>query len=237
MRLVCAAVLGAALIVPAVNAQAPAPAGQTLAPPAGQVPTTPPGQAPTPPPGQAPPAPPPAIGAPTTPQATASRAFTAPAGLLFNTVRPERAADFEKAIAYLQAALEKSIDPKVQEQARGWKMFKATEPGPNGTVLYVFELDPTVAGADYGLGRILADAYPDAAKLTEIWNLYRNSVTGGGTLLNLTPLKPTLGPDGELVPSSTTTTPSSPASTPSSTPATTEPPQPPPDANPNVPGR
>ena len=133
----------------------------------------------------------------TTPSSTAPgppRTFTAPAGLLFNTVRPERVADFEKAMAYVQEALAKSTDPRVQEQARGWHMFKATEPGPNNTVLYVFELNPTVVGADYGLGRILADAFPDQAQLQEIWRLYTGSVTSGGSLLNLTPLTPSLKP-------------------------------------------
>ena len=60
-------------------------------------------------------------------------------------------------------------------------------------MLYVFLLDPTVMGADYSLGRILADAYPDQTKLQEIWKLYSGSVTGG-SLLNLTPLKPPPAP-------------------------------------------
>jgi hypothetical protein len=77
----------------------------------------------------------------------------------------------------------------VRAQAAGWRIFKATESAPGGAALYVFLLDPTVAGADYGLSRILADAYPDQAKLLEIWKLYSGSVTGG-TLLNLTPFKP-----------------------------------------------
>jgi hypothetical protein len=47
-----------------------------------------------------------------------------------------------------------------------------------------------VPGADYGLGRILAEAYPDAALLQEIWRLYTTSVTSGGSLLNLTPVVP-----------------------------------------------
>ena len=122
------------------------------------------------------------------------RTFTAPVGLLFNTVRAERVADFEKAMAYVQEALAKSSDPRVQAQARGWHMYKASEPGPNNTVLYVFELNPTVVGADYGLGRLLADAFPDQAQLQEIWRLYTGSVTSGGSLLNLTPLMPTLKP-------------------------------------------
>jgi hypothetical protein len=48
--------------------------------------------------------------------------------------------------------------------------------------------DPTVPGADYGLGRILAAAYPDQTKLQEIWKLYTDSLASGGSLLNLTPV-------------------------------------------------
>jgi hypothetical protein len=44
-------------------------------------------------------------------------------------------------------------------------------------------------GADYGLGRILAEAYPDQAKLQEIWKLYTDSLASGGSLLSLTPVK------------------------------------------------
>jgi hypothetical protein len=116
------------------------------------------------------------------------RTFTAPVGLLFNTVRADRVDDFEKAMGYLQAALASSTNERVREQAAGWRVFKAAEAGPNNSVLYVFVLDPTVPMADYSLGRILADAYPDQMKLQEIWKLYSSSVTGG-YLLNLTPVK------------------------------------------------
>jgi hypothetical protein len=114
--------------------------------------------------------------------------FTAPVGLLLNAVRPERVADFEKLIGYLQSALAASSDATIREQAKGWKVYKASETGPNGSVLYVFILDPTVKGADYGLGRILAEAFPDSARLQEIWKLYNDSIAGGGSLLNLTPV-------------------------------------------------
>ena len=124
-----------------------------------------------------------------------ARAFTANAGLLFNTVKPERTADFEKVIGYLQTALAKSSDPTIQAQARGWRVFKASEPGPNNTVLYVFVLDPAVPGADYGLGHILGQAYTDPGELQEIWRLYTNSVTSGGTLLNLVPVGAAVAPE------------------------------------------
>src|SRR5205085_5881736 len=53
---------------------------------------------------------------------------------------------------------------------------------------YVFVIDPAIPGADYGLGRILSDAYPD--RIQEIWKLYTGALAGGGSLLNLSPVQP-----------------------------------------------
>lgn len=129
----------------------------------------------------------------TTPSATSSaRTFTTPAGMIINAVRPERVADFEKLVGFLQEALAASSNTTVRAQAQGWRVLKASEPGPNSAVLYVFLFDPTVAGADYGLGRILAEAYPDQTKLQEIWKLYTDSLASGGSLLSLTPVQPSL---------------------------------------------
>jgi len=156
-----------------------------------QLPTAKP-PAPTVPAGQKPPAPgPPTVGAQPgapTPAPVQTRTFTSPAGLIFTPVRPERVADFEKVMAYFQAALAKSTDATVREQAFGWRIYKATETGPGGVVLYVYVLDPAMMGPDYGIGKILADAYPDEA--AQLWKLYTSAVAGGGTLLNLTPVKP-----------------------------------------------
>lgn len=195
MRVVVAAALGAALFFMPSSARAQdtptqQPAVQQPAPAA----TTSPAQAPAQP-STATPSPSGASAAKGASSAPPARAFTANAGLLFNTVKPERTADFEKVIDYLQAALAKSNDPTIQAQARGWRVFKASEPGPNNTVLYVFVIDPAVPGADYGLGHILGEAYTDPAELQEIWRLYTNSVTSGGTLLNLVPVGAAAAPE------------------------------------------
>ena len=151
---------------------------------------------------------------------------------MFNTVRPERVADFELLLAEVQQALSRSTNPATQAMAKGWRFFKAAEPGPNGVVLFVFVVDPVVPGEDYSLGRILVEAFPDAAKVQEVWKLYTTSVTGGGNLLNLSAVSATpvrgrgAGPAG-------TTPPTTPA--PSTTPAPglpDVPRTPPPDANP-----
>ena len=162
----------------------PAPA-QTVPAPGQPTTVQPAPQAPAPVPG-APPAPTSALPAvPAIP--LLARSFTAKTGLLFNAVRPERVVDFETVIGLLTDALKKSTDPAVQAQARGWRVFKATEPGPNGVALYVFVIDPAIPGADYGLGRILSDAYPD--RIQEIWKLYTGALAGGGSLMNLSPVE------------------------------------------------
>jgi hypothetical protein len=110
------------------------------------------------------------------------------AGLLLHQVAPTRTADFERLIGYVREALEKTTNATVRNQAKGWRFFKVSDVGPNGDIMYAFLLDPAVPCVDYALAPILAEAYPDTAQLTEIWNLYKNSVRTGGTIMNLVPL-------------------------------------------------
>ncbi len=136
-----------------------------------------------------PPAPvgPPAPGQSVVSPPALGRVFAAEQGLIFNAIRPDKVMDFETVLAKLRAALANSKDPVRNQQGWGWKIFKATEPGPNGSVLYVFVMDPAVKGADYGVARILSEAYP-----TEIMDLYRMYTgafaTAGQTLINLQPV-------------------------------------------------
>jgi hypothetical protein len=115
------------------------------------------------------------------------RVFAAEQGLIINAIKPAKAMDFETVIAKLRAALANSKDPVRNQQGWGWKIFKGAEPGPNGSVLYFFVMDPVVKGADYGVAKILAEAYP-----TEIMDLYRMYIgafdIAGQTLVNLQPV-------------------------------------------------
>jgi hypothetical protein len=185
-RAIAAVGLVAALGALAVAAQGPAPAT-----PAGQAPAAP-GQVTPQGRGGAPGAPPAAPAAPTA--AVLARTFTAPVGLVFNTVRPERVAEFERLLAEVQTALKNSKNPTTQAQAKGWRFYKATEAGPNGAAMFVFVIDPVVASEDYSLGKVLVEAFPDPVKLQEVWALYTGSVTGGGSLLNLTPVSAVVPP-------------------------------------------
>lgn len=137
-------------------------------------PSTPP--APAPPPGQSVVSPPPL-----------GRVFASEQGMMINAIRPDKVMDFETVIAKLREALANSKDPVRNQQGWGWKVYKAAEPGPNGSVLYVFVMDPVVKGADYGVAKILAEAYP--TEIMELYRMYTTSFAAAGqTLINLQPV-------------------------------------------------
>jgi hypothetical protein len=125
------------------------------------------------------------------------RVFASEQGLIFNAIRPDKVMDFETVLAKLRAALTDSKDPVRNQQGWGWKIFKAAEPGPNGSVLYVFVMDPAVKGADYGVAKILSEAYPN--EVMELYRMYTGAfATAGQTLINLQPV-----PSLNATPSST----------------------------------
>lgn len=161
----------------AAQQPAPAPPGTTgpIQPPATQQPPPPANPAP----GQTTPAP----KDPSQPAVQAGRVIAADAGLVFFPVKPERAADFEKIMAKLRDALAASQDPVRKEQAAGWKVFKAVEPGPNNTALYVFLIDPAVKGTDYAFWKTIYDEFP--AEVQELYRLYIAASPSGQSLLNL----------------------------------------------------
>jgi hypothetical protein len=110
------------------------------------------------------------------------RKFTAPAGILFNIIKPEKAADFEAFLAKLHEAVQKSQDATRKQQAAGWKVYKMTEPA-NGNIMYVYFIDPAVPGADYTATKIIAETFP-----TEEQGIYEKikDAFAGQSLANLT---------------------------------------------------
>ena len=113
----------------------------------------------------------------------AAHVFGSDAAMVLNTIKSDHAADFELVLERLKAALHASSDPVRKEQAQGWKVFRAAEPGPNNTVLYLFWINPAVKGADYSVSKILYEAFP-----TEVYDLYAKfsaAYSGGQTIVNL----------------------------------------------------
>ena len=86
--------------------------------------------------------------------------FTGDAAITLNFIKADKTADFEMIVGKLKEALEKSTNPERAQQAASWKVYKTTEPAPNGSVVYVFLIDPVVKGSDYTVSTILIEGFP-----------------------------------------------------------------------------
>jgi len=117
------------------------------------------------------------------PAASPQRVFASDAGMILNTIKPDKTADFELVVERVKAALLQSSDGTRKQQSAGWRVYKALEPGANNSVLYVFWLDPVVKGADYTVSKILYEAFPTEAQ--ELYHKLSGSYSGGQTLVNL----------------------------------------------------
>ena len=112
------------------------------------------------------------------------RVFALDAGMILNFIKPDRTADFEAVVGKARAALAGSEKPERRRQAASWKVFRAAEPGANGSVLYVFVIDPAVKGADYTVSTILAEAFP--AEVQTLYQQYADAYASGQNIVNLT---------------------------------------------------
>ena len=137
-----------------------------------QPPAQPPAQ-----PGQAPAQPAPAPAAPAQP-APSPFVLGSEAGLFTFVIKADKTADFEKVMLKLHEALANSDKPERKQQAAGWKLYKAAEPGPNGNVIYYNVISPVLKGADYAPSKIIAEVFPTEAQA--LFVLYRDAFAALG---------------------------------------------------------
>jgi hypothetical protein len=175
-----------------VFAQAPDPAQQQPAQPAQPAPAQP-GQSAQPAPGLT---------------------FDGDAGLILMQIKPDKAADFESVMAKLHEAFAKTDKPERKQQATGWKIFKSTDPGPGGNILYVAVIDPTLKGADYTVAKILYEVFP--TEVQTLFPVYRDSFAAGLNRVNMQLVQDFGGPASAApaAPAPTTPPPAAPATPP-----------------------
>ena len=109
--------------------------------------------------------------------------LTSDSGIVLNFIKPDRTADFEAVVVKLKEALQKSAKPERRKQAASWKVYRSPDPGPNGSVLYVFTMDPAVKDADYTVSTILAEAFP--ADALTLLKQYSEAFAAGYNFVNL----------------------------------------------------
>lgn len=127
------------------------------------------------------------------------RKFATDAGMLISPIRADRAKDFEAVMARLHQALTMSADDTRRRQAAGWRLYRAAEPGPGGSVLYVSIIAPAVPKADYAVGPILLEAFP-IDEVQDLHERYTSAFAGAQMILSLRPLTDFGQPWQPLVP-------------------------------------
>lgn len=136
-------------------------------------------------------APPPATQTPTATQPPAGPfvkvpplAFSGETGLVFTPVLTTQTGIFEEVMGKVREALTQSKDPLRQQQAAGWKLYKATEPY-NTHVLYVSVMDPAVPAATYSVFDLLKESLGDMPA-RELFEKFRAAHAAPQHVLNLT---------------------------------------------------
>ena len=121
--------------------------------------------------------------APSYAAAQAVKTLEAPTGMIFNYVERDSTAAFEQVMTRLGAVMTASENPERVEQASGWKVYRALEPGPNDNVLYVWFIDPTVPDADYSVAQILNEEVPN--EVQSLYETFNGSFGLGQVPMNL----------------------------------------------------
>ena len=115
--------------------------------------------------------------------AQAVKTLEAPTGMIFNYVESDSTDAFEQVMTRLAAAMTSSENPERVEQAAGWKVYRALEPGPNDNVLYVWFIEPTVPDADYSVSQILNEEVPN--EVQRLYEAFNGSFGAGQVPINL----------------------------------------------------
>ena len=117
--------------------------------------------------------------------ASPARVFGSSTGVVLNFIKPDKTADFEAVVEKLKDALQNSSNAQRKQQAASWKVYKSPDPGPAGSVLYVYIVDPVIKGADYAVTAILAEAF-SAEELATLYKRYTEAYASGQNFVNLT---------------------------------------------------
>ncbi|HUL73961.1 MAG TPA: hypothetical protein VLT86_12715 [Vicinamibacterales bacterium] len=123
----------------------------------------------TPPPQQTPAATPAAQ-----PQPESMLTAKSPMTIYLNVIKPEKAADFEAAMAKIKEALAKTDKEDLKKLADGWQVFKVTETVGTPNVIYLWVANPAVVGSVYDPGKIIYSVF-EQKEADEIFNKLKDS--------------------------------------------------------------
>ena len=98
--------------------------------------------------------------------------------VMLHWVRSSAIADYERVMDQLSTALETSGNEETnrQNQAAGWKVYRATDDLTGRGAMYVHIIDPVLQGADYGAMNIIAEVVPDPAEQQALYEAYAGAL-------------------------------------------------------------
>jgi hypothetical protein len=116
------------------------------------------------------------------PAAASAGTYPGDVVVLLNYIQNDKAADFEMVMGKVKEALQKSTKDERKKQAEGWRVFKSPDPsGMDGITVYVTIIDPVVKGADYRVGTVLSEGFPQ--EYTDVYKKYSDSYNTGARKL------------------------------------------------------
>lgn len=87
--------------------------------------------------------------------------FTSDLGAFLFVVKSDKAAAFESAMARIKQALAQSTVVTRKQQAAGWRVVKSTEKPTDGTITYLWLIDPVVKQSSYNPIDIIREGLPN----------------------------------------------------------------------------
>jgi hypothetical protein len=108
-------------------------------------------------------------------QAPQKTTFTGEVVIAAYTINAGKEADYEKVIAQLKDALQKSARPEAKQQLAGWQIIKNSAAQADGSLLYVHIIKP-VPEADYSITNLVYEVVTDPTARTDFYNLYRGAL-------------------------------------------------------------
>ncbi len=104
--------------------------------------------------------------------------FSGGSAVVMSYVAPAGTGDFERVMREYGGSLSASENAQYNQMASSMKIFRAAEPGPNNTVLYMWIIDPVISGANYAEAQILNDEKPE--EVQELYDALLAAMEGGG---------------------------------------------------------
>lgn len=98
---------------------------------------------------------------PVQPAVPLALALEGPVAMVFHTIKADMGPGFEQLFDRLRTGLEASQDAARRQQISGWRLLKQNASTAEGHLVYVSVIEPVVAGQEYDMARLLAEAYPD----------------------------------------------------------------------------